>query len=71
MIYAKFDCNWHSCSGEEDFLKIANVFSLFRHYLPLEKEGVLHLKDLNSLHSRMICAKFGLNWPVGSGEEDF
>ena len=41
------------------FFKIANVFSLFRNYLPLEKEGVLHLKDLNSLHSRMICAKFG------------
>ena len=30
----------------------------------------LHLKNLNSLHSRVICAKFGWNWLSGSGEED-
>ena len=26
--------------------------------------------NLNSLHPRMFCAKFGWNWPSGSGEED-
>ena len=26
--------------------------------------------NLNPLHQRMHCAKFGLNWPSGSGEED-
>jgi hypothetical protein len=26
---------------------------------------------LNSVCSRIICTKFGLIWPAGSGEEDF
>ena len=26
--------------------------------------------NLNPLHPRMFCAKFGWNWPSGSGEED-
>ena len=26
---------------------------------------------LNPLYPRMLCAKFGWNWPRGSGEEDF
>ena len=35
---------------------------------PLEKGRALHL---NPLYSKMICAKFGWNWPSGSGEDDF
>ena len=27
--------------------------------------------NLNLLHPKMICEKFGWNWPSGSGEEDF
>ena len=27
--------------------------------------------NLNPLHPRMLCAKFGWNWLSGSGEEDF
>ena len=27
--------------------------------------------NLNPLDPRMLCAKFGWNWPSGSGEEDF
>ena len=30
------------------FLNFVNVFSLFRNYLPLEKEGALHLNNLES-----------------------
>ena len=26
--------------------------------------------NLNPLQPRMLCAKFGWNWPSGSGEED-
>ena len=26
-------------------------------------------RNLNPLHQRMLCAKFGWNWPSGSGEE--
>ena len=28
-------------------------------------------RNLNPLHPRMLSAKFGWNWPSGSGEEDF
>ena len=27
--------------------------------------------NLNSLHPKMLCAKFGWNWPSGFGEDDF
>ena len=27
--------------------------------------------NLSPHHPRMLCAKFGWNWPSGSGEEDF
>ena len=30
------------------FLKIVNVFSQFRNYLPLEKGGVRHLNNIES-----------------------
>lgn len=30
----------------------------------------LHLKNLNPHDPGMPCAKFGWNWPIGSGEED-
>ena len=71
MICAKFDFNWpHGC-GEEDF-KFVNVFSLFCNHLPLEIGAALHLNKLESpLHPRMLCAKFGWNWPGGSREDDF
>ena len=48
MLCAKFDWNWPSGSGEEDFFNFVNVFSLFGNYSPLEKDRVLHLKKLDS-----------------------
>ena len=45
-------------------------FSLFCNYLPLEKgEAPSFEKNLNHLHSRRYCAKFGWYWPSGSGED--
>ena len=38
----------------------------FRHYLLIEKGVILHF----SLYPWIIYAKFGWNWPCGSGEED-
>ena len=74
MLCAKFGWNWLSGSGEEDFL-ISSMFffaiSYICNYLPLEKSGALHLNKLESLFPRMLCAKFGWNWPSGSREEDF
>ena len=36
-LCAKFYWNWHIGSGEEDFCNFVNVFSAFRHYLPMER----------------------------------
>ena len=53
------------------FLNFINVFLLFRNYLLLKKGGPFIWTNLNPLHPRMLCAKFGWNWPSGSGEKDF
>ena len=50
------------------FFNFVNVFSLFWNYLPLEKGRALHLINLNPLHSRILCAKFGWNWLSGFWE---
>ena len=51
---------WPSGSREEDLFNFVNVFLLFPNYW----------RNLNPLHPRILCAKFGWNWPCGSGEED-
>ena len=54
----------------ENFLKsFVNIFSLFRHYFPLEKGLALYLKTLNPHHPRMLCPVCW-NWLCCSGEED-
>ena len=52
------------------FPNFVNVFSLFHNHLPLEKGLAHYFKNLNPLYPRMLCAKFGWNWPSGSWEED-
>ena len=52
-------------------VKFRQSISLFRNYLLLEKDGGLHLNNLNSLYPRRHCANFGENCTDGSGEEDF
>ena len=56
---------------EKKILNFVNIFLLFRNYLPLENGGPFIWINLNPLHLRMLCAKFGWNWSSGSGEEDF
>ena len=71
MHCTKFGWNWHSGSGEEDFL-ISSMH--FRYYIiisPWKRVGPFIWTNLNSLHRRMLCIKFGWNWPSGSGEHDF
>ena len=63
------------------FLKLK--LSKFLHFSPLFPFGKILLsplgkgwdpsfgkKKLNPLHSKMLCAKFGWNWSIGSGEEE-
>ena len=48
MLFAKFGWNWPKWFLKRRFLKFFNIFSLFPHYLPLEKGVALHLNKLNS-----------------------
>ena len=70
MLCAKIDWNWPCGSGKGFFKNFINVFLLFCIYLPLEKRMEPFIwRILNPLHPRMHCAKFGWNWPSGSGED--
>ena len=53
------------------FFKIINVFLLFRNHHPLEKGEPFIWTNLNPLHPKMLCAKFGWNWSSCSEEENF
>ena len=70
MICAKFGWNWPSSSIEEDFFNLSMYFRNFRVISPWKRAGPLVGMNLNSLHPRRLCAKFGWKWPSGSGEED-
>ena len=70
MLYAKFGWNWPSGSGEEDFLISSMYFRNFVIISPWKRVGPFIWTHLNPLHPRMLCAKFGWNWPSSSGEED-
>ena len=62
---------WPSCSGEEDFLISSMYFRYFVIISPWKRTAPFNWTNLNPLHPRMHCAKFGWNWPSGSGKEDF
>mgnify|MGYP003684358579 CR=1 FL=1 len=70
MLCAKFGWSWISGSGEEDFLISSIYFHYFVIISPMERAGPFIWINLNALYPRMLCAKFGWNWPSGSGEED-
>ena len=45
----------------------------FRNFViipPWKRAGPFIWTNLNPLYPSMLCAKFGCNWPSGSGEED-
>ena len=66
----KFGLNWSSSSGEE-FLNCANVFSLFRYYLPLIRDRDLQLKKFESHLRKYALYQVWLklaDWFCGSGE---
>ena len=71
MLCAKFGWHWPSGSGEEDFLISSMYFRYFVIISPWERVGPFIWTNLNPLHQRMLCAKFGWNWLSGSREEDF
>ena len=49
-------------------LNVVNVFSLFHNYLPLERAWPF-IRSMHPLHTKMLCADFGWNWPIVFGED--
>ena len=57
---------------EKKIFKLSLIY--FRYFViisPFKRAGPFIWKNLNPLHPRMLCGKFGWNWPCVSGEEDF
>ena len=50
--------------------KMSIYFYYFPIICPLGRAWSFILTNLNPLHPVILCAKFGWNWPCGSGEED-
>ena len=69
-LCAKFGWNWINGSGEEDFLILSIYFHYFVIISPWKRARPFIWTNLNPLYPRKLCAKFGWNWPSGSGEED-
>ena len=57
--------------GRSRFLNSVNDLLLFVIISPWKRTGPFIWTNLNPFHLRMLCAKFGWNWPGDSGEEDF
>ena len=70
MLCDKLCWNWPSGSEEEFFFISSMYFCYFVIISPWKRVGPFIWINLNPYHTRMLCAKFGWNWPSGSGEED-
>ena len=70
MLCAKYSWNWLSGSGEEDFLISSMYFHYFVIISPWKRAGPFIWTNLNPHYPRMLCAKFGWDWPSGSWEEE-
>ena len=55
--------------------RFQNFINVYFHFFiiisPRKRAGSFIWTKLNPLHPKMLCAKFGWNWPSSSGEEDF
>ena len=67
MLYAKFGLNWPISSGEEFFIFCHYIYLAILWLSPLEKGPFLWI-NWNPHHPKMLCAKFGWNWLIDSGE---
>ena len=78
MHCANFGWNWPSGSWE-DFKILSMYYSYFVIISPWKRAGPFIWKragpfiwtNLNPIYPRKLCAKFGWNWPICSGQEDF
>ena len=71
MFCARSDWKWPSGSAEEIFfVKVCQFFFIISQLSPIWERRGPSFEILNSLNPGILCAKFGWNWPSGSGEED-
>ena len=70
MLCAKFAWNLPSISREYFWSFQIDVFLLCHHYHPLEKCMAFIWTNLNCLYPRILCTKFGWNWPNCSWEDN-
>ena len=68
--FAKFGWKWPCGSREEDFYNSSMYFCYFV-ISPWKRKWPFIWKNFNPFHPRKLCAKFGCNWPCGSGGEYF
>ena len=61
MLCAKISLKLPCCYGEEDFLISSMYFRYFVIISPWKSVGSFIWTNLNPLHPRMLCAKFGWN----------
>ena len=70
MLCAKFGWNLPSGLWRRRFFKnLVFIISLFHNYLPLGIVGLFLWTNLNSLHTKMLCDKFGWNWSSDLSED--
>ena len=55
---------------QKNFLIVSMYFHYFVIISPWKKAGPFIWTNLNPLHPGILCAKFGWNWPTGSGEDE-
>lgn len=55
---------------KRDFLKNTNKSLLVLNNLHFKQAPVLHFNNLKAISPKMLCAKFGWKWLIGSDEED-
>ena len=81
FTFSSFEQNWILFIQKCFVLRLVEIGSvvlekkIFKfHYFVIistwKRAGPFIWTNLNPLHPSMLCAKFGWNWPCGSGEED-
>ena len=69
MLSAKFVRNWPTASGKEDFLNwVRNIFCYFAIISHWKRMWPFIWTNLNPIHPRTLCSKFGWKLVQGSGQ---
>ena len=70
MLCDKFGLKFSLCFSRRFWISSMH-FHFFVIISPWKMVGPFIWTNWNPLQPRLLCAKFGWNWPIGPGEEDF